>query len=326
MCLWAQDLSPFGALRLPVDAAVAALGDYNVSHTGKSTALMWQNPALVSAAKGTQLSTSFIDYYADIHAASTSFRFSKGAHAFGAGIRYLSYGKIDGYDEKGVATGKISASVQLMQLTYGHNLGPFSVAVSLLPAYATLADASAFALFSDLGVTFTHPRHELRVGLSLKHMPLLRLSGTLGAEQEEPLDVWLGATYRPERMPFRFSLTGYGLTKNTYYEDNESPIKAHHSAGSLAEKIFGKCNLGTELLIAKWVQLQGALTVARQQQLQTNEANGWAGFSFGCAVKIHALALQLTRSFHDIRGGRTHIGLQLNFDVFRIKRKRTYAE
>lgn len=329
-CLWqekakiqAQDLSLFEALQLPVDAGVAALGDYNVSHTGNNVALIWQNPSLVNVARSTELAFSFVDYYADIRAGASTWRSPIKAGAFSLGFRYLSYGKMPGYDEKERFEGHFSAHTHLLMLCYGHSLGPFALGISFLPALVSVEQARAYGFFSDLGATFRHPRKELRLGMVIKHVPWLRRSRYSHLSENSPMNLWIGASYRPPEFPFRFSANLYGLGHKTYYHDPQSPIQAHQKSASWLFKTLSKCNFGLELLLAKVLELSSALTVARRQQLQTNEINGLAGFSFGGTLKLRAFRLRATRSFHEVQGGRTHLGLQINFSALHIKKETT---
>ena len=319
----AQSLSIRAALRLPVDAGVAALGNYNVSHTGDNVALFWQNPAYVATGAGTQVSLSFLDYYADVRAIGSAIRFSLNTHHMGIGVRYLSYGKLQGYDERGVSQGTFVASTQLIQLTYGRQLGPFAWGISLLPAQIAVETAYTFGLFTELGATFTHPRKWFRAGLAIKHITLLNVSQRTQEESHvPPLDIWLGMTLQPPGMPFRFSLNLYGLTQRTYYEDTSSPVRVQHNISFLA-KALSKCNLGAEVLLGKRLRLQSAFTVKRWQQLRTDDQHGLAGFAFGASMHIAKFILRGTHSFHEVRGGHTHIGIQFDLNAFRRKKEIT---
>ena len=315
----AQGLSLFSSLRLPVDASVAALGDYNVSHMGGNPSLTWQNTALIATDPATQLSVSVLDYYAGIRAGSAFFRLAVGKGSLGLGFRYLSYGRFEGYNEQGVSVGDFSAQTQLFQIAYGRSLGLFSWGISLRPAYVFVDRVSAYGAFADLGATFTHPDRSFRLGIALKHVALWLRS----ADVSRPLDVWIGMSYGPEGFPFRFSATLYGLTQSTYYYDESSPVLSHREPARFLDQVLSKSNLGVELLLGKWLRLQSALTVARRQQLQLDEVPGLSGFSFGLAWQMRHFSLHLAQRFHEVRSGRIHVGLQLNFDAFRVKREST---
>ena len=316
--LRAQELSLFSALRLPVDASVAALGDYNVAHMGGHAALAWQNPALVATEDRPQLVLSFLDYYADIGAGAAYLRLPLGRGRLGVGLRYLSYGDFDGYDDAGRATHTFSAQMQLLHIAYGRRLGAFSWGIALMPSYVFIDDVSAYGVFMDMGVTFTHPDNKFRLGMALKYLRLWHGSSYVSRSEQQPLDLWVGASYGPKGFPFRFSANFYGLLQSTYYYDSRSPLEMQHEEGDFVDRMLSKANLGAELLLGKWIRLQSALTVARRQQLQIHSTAGLSGFSFGLACALSSFSLQIAQSFHEIRGDRRlHLGVQIHLDALR---------
>ena len=316
--LRAQGLSFFSALRLPVDASVAGLGDYNVAHMSGYASLAWQNPALLATEQEAQFACSFLNYYADIGAGAAYLRLPIRAGRLGIGLRYLSYGRFEGYDAFARATHEFSAQTQLLHIAYGHKLGAFSWGLALVPSYVTIDRTSAYGVFMDLGATFTHPARAFRIGIALKHIPL-GYAATHGLRPElRPLDLWVGATYGPEGFPFRFSANFYGLLQRTYYYDEDSPVSEQRRAPSSLDRLLGKGNLGGELLLGKWIRLQAAFTVARRQQFQLSPTAGWAGFSFGAACVLSSFSLHLAQSFHELRDERRlHFGLGINLSALR---------
>ena len=323
--LFAQ-LSPFNISKLPVSAGVAALGDYNVSHTGNDVSFIWQNPALLAKSSSAgQIMFSFLDNYADMRAFSGIGHFVAGKGHLGVGFRYLDYGNFEGYDSRGLSEGTFSASTQQWQLAYGHKIGLFALGGALLPAQVALAEGRFYEITLELGGTFVHPTEELLIGLVVKHIRLWQWLNGFSAPKRHPIDIWTGITFRPQRMPVRFSLGLYGLTQRVYYQDENSPVISQRKVNFFS-KILSKCNVGTEVLLGRWLTLQSALIFARRAQFQTNERSGFSGFSFGVSLNLSILSLRLARSFHEVNNGRLHLSLQLNLNAFRKKKETTVVK
>ena len=308
---YAQIHSPIGTLPLSVDASVAAMGDYYVSSAERLPGMLWQNPAQVFYNRRPEpdFAVSYMQYYANVYAASATSNFSIRNVPLSLGIRHLSYGRFDGYDEAGRSTSSFSGAMQLFNLSYGRSLGSFGVAASLLPVYTVLSTYRSYSMFLDLGGIFVHPSQRFQMAVVVKGLPLVQDEDV----SWDPVDVWLGATYQPMGTDFRLSCTVYGLTRRTYYYDSSSSVLLQRSSPTFLQDVLSKCNFSLEWLLHKVIVLRSGLNVARRQALRTDTISGWAGFSAGLSLKLAPFIFSIARTFHEVRTARTHFTLSTNF-------------
>ena len=124
-----------------------------------------------------------------------------------------------------------------------------------------------------------------------------------------PFDLQVGATFKPEHMPIRFSLTAYNLASGGSAYDN--PDDEEDDLGSL-DKLLRHVSLGAEILIHRNVNMLMGYNFLRQKELNTPEGGG-AGFSFGTSIKIKSLDLAMSRTRYSV--GNAAYAFTLSADI-----------
>lgn len=294
----------FTFLELPPSATVSALG-------GAATAApvgtgFWQyNPALADSASAYTLNLGYLPYYADIRQLQLGYvqPFKRG-YLLG-GVQYLRYGEMQGYDATGVPEGTFSASDWAVSGGYSQTFGPYAAGAVLKWAASGIAGYTASALVLDAGGRFRHPAKDLTVGFLIRNLGL-----ALNSFDEEvpdlPLDVQIGAAFKPAFMPFRFYVQGHHLQLPRLHQ------QSNKEAPAVFAKVMRHVTLGTELVISRNVQLRFGYNYLRRQELKLPESSGGAGFSGGFMLQSKRFRFDYSRAWYHAVGGRHQLSLLFN--------------
>ena len=114
----------FSFLRLPYSSHAAALGGENISLIEDDLTLVMHNPALLANVSDKTLNISYMSYMRDCNVGGAAFSKAFGERSSAAVfLRYVDYGKFDGYTDDNIYTGTFSAKDIDLTLTYDYLLG-----------------------------------------------------------------------------------------------------------------------------------------------------------------------------------------------------------
>lgn len=293
----------FEYVNLPLNAHVAGVGGVNASIPDIN--MMFQNPALINADMHNKLSLNYIPYFANIKYTTVGYVYNfKKIGPIAMGVQYFGTGSIKQYDEAGNDLGTYSANQYLLHAGTSHKINYFTLGASLKFAGSQIGSYSSYALLSDIGGLYKHPKAAFTVGLVIKNFGIALKKYNPGVSMNMPFDVLLGTSYRLEHMPFRFSLTAHIPQKDIVYLDTSAsktldasgnPV---HPTKSLADKIGRHFIVGGEFFIGQYITLRLGYNYLRRRELQIETKSGVTGFSFGAMVKIKAFELAYTAAFY----------------------------
>jgi len=306
--------STFSFLNTSVNARLAALGGVNVSLANRDVNLFSSNPALSGDTLNGFASANYQFYLADIGQASFAYQhdFNKvGALAFG--LQHINYGSIKSYDASGAELGDFSSGETVIVIGKHFQSNAFWFGANFKSVFSNLAGYRATALALDIGGLFTHPKQNFTVGLVIKNLGLTVSDYSETSSSSLPFDVQIGTTFKPEHMPFRFSLTVFDLTDfDTFEMESEKP--------TTVDKVVGHLNVGTELLLSKNVNVLLAYNFRKRQELKIEEIGGGAGFSVGLSIQIKNVELVVSRGSYG--PGQAAYGFTLSANMNKMVRKR----
>ena len=326
---WAQvgGKETFRFLGLPVNAKEAALGGINISAPEQEVSSLQTNPALLNADMHQHVAFGFTAFLADVNQSNLTYAFNtKKAGLWGGGISYVNYGSFIQRDETGLETGKFSVQDYAVGLTHATTLDHFTLGATVKLVVSSIAEYKALALATDLGGIFKHPEKDLTVALAFKNLGY-QLQ-TYSGENKEPLpfDAQLGFTYKPEHMPFRFSLTAYHLQQLdiVYHDTTQSSGFGQHANAqkvSLGDKIARHIVVGGEVILSKNFNLRVGYNHLRRKELRLDNASGTAGFSVGTMLRIKGLQLDYARAFYHAAGATNYFTLSSSLQRFFKKKE-----
>jgi hypothetical protein len=310
--------SSYGFLNLPSNARLAALGGVNVSLANKDVNFLFSNPALAGDSLSGFASAGYQFFVADIGQASFAYAPSfKKIGTLSFGVQHMSYGEITGYDATGLETGSFKSGETALVISKSHTVSNFTVGVNIKPVFSNIAGFRSTVLLFDIGGTFIHPKKDLTVGMVFKNAGFVLSEYSETSKAKVPFDVQLGATFKPDHMPIRFSLTAYNLA--THGDPYDNPNDADDNVSSV-KKLLSYVNLGSEILIHRNVNLLIAYNFLRQRELKTLNSGG-SGFSLGAVLKIRTFDFILSRSSYSVGNGAYAFTLSTNIDKMVFKKR-----
>jgi hypothetical protein len=283
----------FAFLDVPNNARLAALGGVNTSLADRDINFVYANPALAGDTLAGVASASYQFYTADIGQATFAYGHTfKKLGTLVMGVQHLGYGTIKSYDDTGADLGDFRSGETLLTVARTHQVRYFRVGVALKAAFSSIAGYHANALMVDLGGVFVHPRQDLRVGLVVKNLGFILSEYSETSNSTLPLDVRIGATFKPEHMPLRFSITAYNLARTSAIYDD--PADNADNARAL-DKVLRRFNFGAELLLHRNVNLLLGYNYRVHQELRLQNAGGGAGISLGFSARVRSFEFVFSR-------------------------------
>jgi hypothetical protein len=314
----------FEFLNMPLNARVAGLGGYNISLRDYDVNLVNLNPALLNPAMDGHLSVNWVPFYGGIQGTSLAY-----AHRFtnkgmwSSGFSYINYGAMEQTDATGQVLGTFRAASYQWSVSYAQMLDNFSLGATVRLAGSSIEAYNAHAALVDIGAAFIHPEKDFRVGLSIRNVGYAFDRFTPDINPAMPLDVALGASIKPEHMPFRFSLTARHLHRlDVVYLDPASGGALDASGNivaprkTLGDQIARRFVLGLEFLPSKNFQVRGGYNHLIRRELRHEPAPGAAGFSGGFMMRIKAFELAYTRAWYHVAGGTNYLTITSNLNSF----------
>jgi hypothetical protein len=310
--------SSFEFLNVSSNARLSGLGGVNVSLADRDVNFFFSNPALVSDSLAGYASAGYQFYVADIGQAAFAYAhdFDKiGTLSFG--VQHISYGELTGYDASGLEIGSFKSSETALVISKSHQVNNFRVGANFKTVFSSIAGFRSSALLLDIGGTFIHPTKNLTVGLVFKNLGFVLSEYSETSDTNVPFDVQVGATFKPEHMPLRFSLTAFNIaTSGKAYDNPDDP----DDNSSSFDKLLSHINIGTEILFHRNVNLLLAYNFLRQQELKTASSGG-SGFCIGAAIKIRTFDIILSRNSYSVGNGAYSFTLSTNIQNMIFKKR-----
>jgi len=307
----------FDFLNVPGNARLSGLGGVNVSLADKDVNFFFSNPALVSDSVAGYASAGYQFYVADIGQASFAYTHKfKTIGTISVGVQHMNYGEITGYDASGLEIGSFKSGETALVISKSHQVSNFRVGANLKTVFSNMAGFHSSAIMLDFGGTFIHPTSDITIGLAFKNLGFVLSEYSETSDTKVPFDVQVGATFKPEHMPLRFSLTGYNLVSSGVYDNPDDEVD---DAGSF-DKIIRHINIGAEILFHRHVNVLLGYNFLKQQELKT-ENSGGSGFSIGAAINVKAFDVVFSRSSYSVGNGAYSFTVSANVQNMIFKKR-----
>lgn len=314
-CINGYAQNSFSFLNIANNARVNGLGGVNVSLSGNDINGFSFNPALLDSSQKGAIGLNYSPYLVQSNFLTLNYAptFLNGNWAFS--LQNLHYGTFQGTDALGNLTNEFSANDFSIGATHSRKINYITFGISAKLVGSVLESYNSMALLTDLGGTFKHPKYDLSLGIVAKNIGfVLKSYGNI--RPEIPFDLQVGATFKPQYMPVRFSLTGHHLyvfdistnslsTNFTFDSQGNKVIKQI----STADKIFRHFVVGTEILIHKNFNLLLGYNHLRRKELLVSSLGGASGFSFGTNLVLKNWSFSLSHSVFTTSRGNTIFSL-----------------
>jgi len=319
----------FAFLNANYSARSNSLGGNLIAIQDNDLSLASENPALLNlkSAGMLQINESLLPTGISISMLNYAFKTKYGV--FSPTIKYINYGKFEGYDETGNRLETFTASDYSIGVGYGKNINKLiSIGSSLSFLGSNLETYSAYGITFGFGAFIKHPNELFSAGFSVKNIGFIFKDYTTSSKSMLPINVQAGISYKLKYAPFRFSILGQQLNKwNIIYQDPN--LKPTYDAltgeiipvkpSSFFTKIAHHLNLQVELLASKNFEFRFGFDYHRRQQLKLLDQQGMSGFSMGIALNFKKIKFEYGFLYYSMAGQNHSIGLSTNLGDWKKK-------
>ena len=286
--------SAYDFLNVPTSSRVFGLGGTNICVIGDDVSLAEQNPALIGPEIGQQVAFSYMHYLGSANFAGARFGMGAGEHgAWAAGIRYLNYGEIAGYDDNGSPTGNFTPSDLVVEGTYSHDFTyRLRGGINLKAVYSNYERYSAFAICADLGINYYDDERDLSLSAVLKNM-----GGQIKRFEDSydrlPFDVQLGWMKGFGDNGFSLSVTAFNLTKWNlpYYEHTDDGVQEVKLKSNFAKNLFRHLIFGVQWEPTDNFYADLAYNYKMRSDMSAYSRSFLSGFSIGAGFRVKAFSV-----------------------------------
>lgn len=317
----------FAFLNAYSSARQTALGGSTVSVPDKDAALVAENPSLLHTEMHNALVLSYYNFVNDINLGNFMYaRRTGNSGAWAAGIKFAHYGKFDGADETGIATGTFDASEYAIYCSYSQPLlDHFIGGVTLKPILSTLENYTSVALAADAGISYLSPEGLFSASVVMRNAGTQLVRYYDGAPREAlPFNIQFGISQKLQYAPFRFLITADNLQKFDLRYDvprekgSGSPTDKPSESGleEVADMLMRHLIFGVEFVPAKNFFVRGGYNYRRRKEMVEDSRSGMTGFSWGFGFRVSKFHLSYGSTAYHLGGTSNYFTVTTNLGAF----------
>ncbi len=294
-------LNSYGFLTTEVSAYASAQGGNNVLLRNDGSNVVFENPSLIGDSTDREASITYHRHLSEtgVQAGIATYGWKVKNEHFAAGVKFLNYGKFDGYDELGNDIGSFSAQDVVLSVGWAKQMtDAMSVGVAIKPAFSHYERYNSFAIMFDAGVAYAIPKWNLDVGMALQNVGVQVV--TYKQERERlPLNLSVTAGKEFEHAPFRLWMTWFALNDwNFDYVSNGENVWMGNNETSRSkgfELLLEHSLWGADfILLNDMLRLSVSYNVRRAEELKLADGEkSLAGFSFGGGIDVKKVKVDI---------------------------------
>jgi len=320
-------VTAFSFVDLELSPRIEAMGGSGIAIIDMDVSLGQTTPSLLNANMHNSLVFSFTDYFSDINLIGFSYaRKLKEFGVFSIGLKAINYGDFEYNDAVGNNLGFFSAHDQVITVGLGKRLNEkFSLGINLNMLNSQYETYHAFALSSNISLTYFNPEKEFTSTLLFKNMGR-QLIVYANTQEALPFEAQLGMSKELKHLPFRYLLTfhhlnqfdiksHYKLLSQTNIETGELEIKEE----SILKTAFRHLIIGGELNpFRKSLFIRGGFNFQRRFDMSLSTYPALVGFSWGIGLKVFKFRLDYSRAAYHLSGTPNNFSFAINLSTFGI--------
>jgi len=291
--------SVYNFLNVPTSARQAALGGKVITLLDDVNQPLW-NPATINLNNDNQFAVNYLNFLTDISYTSISYAhmINRNFGLLHGGITYANYGKFIEADENGVETGTFNAYDMAFSLGYAYEV-PFSnvsVGANAKVANSVIQNYSSFGVVADFGIMYENEHQPYVFTLAARNIGY-QITTYDGTQEEVPIEILFGASYKVENVPVRWYLTVDNLQKWNVAEPNPSNSTTGIDGTVTQEKISFLDNTMRHMVIGAEFFPEGLFNIRlgynfrRAKELKLDGIRTFAGFSAGFGMQMRRIKL-----------------------------------
>jgi hypothetical protein len=280
------------------------------------------NPATINPEMDNKLALNYGSYFGDVTYGTASYAYTYDRHVqtFQAGVNYVNYGKIDGYDENGIKTDTFTGSEIALSFGYAYNIPftDFHIGANAKLISSTLESYNSFGAAVDVGALFIDERNDVNWALVVRNIGT-QITTYADTREKLPLEVLVGVSQEMENVPIRWHLTLENLQQWQIAFSNPNRAQGNIDGDATPEKVGFFNNalrhvvVGAELFPKKGFSLRLGYNFRRAEELRILEQRNFSGISVGFGLKMNNLKFNYSYSRYTLAGNTSLFGLTINF-------------
>lgn len=314
--------SVYQFLNLSTSPRQAALGGKPITIYDYDVNQAQFNPASINVEMDNHLAINYGSYFGEVTYGTANYAYTYDRHlqTFQAGVNYINYGKIDGYDENGVPTSIFSGNEIALSFGYAYNI-PFSdfyVGANLKFISSTLESYNSFGGALDLGGLYIDEKNDINYALVIRNIGT-QFSTYSGTNEKLPLDIMLGISQELENVPLRWHLTLDNLQQwnisfsNPNREESNLDGETTPENTSFFKNMMNHVIIGAELFPQKGFNVRLGYNFRRGNELLITDQRNFSGLSVGFGLRMGRLKFDYSYSRYTLAGNTSLFGLTINF-------------
>lgn len=309
-------------LNLITSPRQAALGGKVITIYDQDVNQAHFNPASINDEMDNHLAINYSNYLGEVTYGTASYAYTYDRHVqtFQAGVNYINYGKIDGYDAFGTPTSSFTGSELALSFGYAYNV-PFTdlyLGASAKLIESTLESYQSFGGAVDLGAIYKDENLDVNYALVVRNLGT-QFKAYNDIREPLPLEIIAGVSQQVENVPIRWHLTLENLQQWNVAFVNPNRAVSSIDGESTPEKVGFFNNalrhviVGAELFPKKSFNLRFSYNFRRGEELRILEQRNFSGISLGFGLKMGRMKFDYSYSRYTLAANTSLFGLTINF-------------
>jgi hypothetical protein len=309
-------------LNLVTSPRQAALGGKTITIYDDDVNQVNFNPATINVEMHNHLALNYGNYFNEVTYGTASYAYTYDRHlqTFQAGVNYVNYGKLEGYDENGQFTSDFTGSEIAISVGYAYNI-PYTtihIGANAKLISSALESYSSFGGAIDLGAIFIDERNDVNWGLVIRNIGT-QFTRYSEVNEKLPMEILLGVSQELEHVPIRWHLTLENLQQWNIAFSNPERAESSIDGNTTEEKVSFVNNalrhviFGVELFPKKAFNIRLGYNFRRAEELRILEQRNFSGVSLGFGLKMNKLKFNYSYSRYTLAGNTSLFGLTINF-------------
>ncbi|GAA4757956.1 MULTISPECIES: type IX secretion system protein PorQ [Flavobacterium] len=279
------------------------------------------NPASINEEMNGRLALNYSNYLGDVNygTASYAYTYDKHVNTFHAGVTYINYGKFDGRNEFGEATGSFSGGEVALSLGYAYNVPWTNLYFGANAKFisSTLESYQSFGAAVDLGAIYVDDKNDINYGLVVRNFGT-QITTYNGVNEKLPFEVIAGISQELENVPVRWHLTLENLQRWKVAFSNPARSEQTIDGGVQEEKVgflanaFRHVIFGVEILPQRAINFRLSYNFRRAAELKIVDQRTFSGISAGFGIRFNKFRFDYSYSRYTSASNTSQFGLMIN--------------
>lgn len=313
--------SVYQFLNLVSSPRQAALGGKTITTYDYDVNQPMFNPASLNEQMDGKLAVNYANYLGDVSYGTAAYAYTYDRHlqTFHAGVTYVNYGKFDGRNEFGEATGEFTGGEIALSLGYAYNI-PFSdvyIGANAKFISSTLESYQSVGVAADIGAIYKDEKNDINYALVIRNFGT-QISTYAGEREKLPFEVMVGISQELEYVPIRWHLTLENLQQWKVSFANPARGEQTIDGAVIPEKVGFLGNamrhviFGAELFPQKMFNIRLSYNFRRAAELKLVEQRTFSGISAGFGIRFKKFRFDYAYSRYTLDANTSLFGLTIN--------------